>query len=290
MTASGRPPAVRREQASGARLRKTGIANVAPGSFKSMIMLFSSRRPKSAREGLTYVSEGEQGPMRHAREGMVVRTVGRGPPWIVVADDFACIIPERWPGRLWRVRIVEAANEAEQRKRGGVPKASAGYTRAIAVEVVAQEDVGALFGEEGASVLRVIEAASRLNREDAELLARSREPEAAMAYDRTWRAWMKDRAVPGIYPDPLDGALLVGGSGSPINRGLTVLHQVIFERARRVDGEAAFTSDGEDQRLAAPWDGAAAALLDAALAFGAPEFLDGDDRDTLLRAWSVLFA
>lgn len=58
--------------------------------------------------------------------------------------------------------------------------------------------------------------------------------------------------------------------------------------ARRHAGSAAFTVDGEgDEELLDPWAAAASALLDAAMALGAPDLAGPADAAVLTRAWQV---
>jgi hypothetical protein len=251
------------------------------------LLRFARRRrsPNDGREGFVYVSGGDEGPMQHASQGAVVRVAGRGPPWIVVGHERASLIVAKWPGRRWHVRVAEAATLKDQRKAGGAPHSYARYTRAVAVEIIQEEEAWILFGPEGRAVSDVIDAGSKLEQRRAELLASNRHPEAASAYDRSWRAWMREGGIPdGNYED-LDGTLLLGISGSPINKGLAVLHGGVFKRAEALDGDAATAGDGEDVWLASPWNGASCALCDAALAMGAPKIVSPNDRNILMQAW-----
>jgi hypothetical protein len=258
--------------------------------LKTIFQSFRSKRTANSRSGFVYVSDEDQGPMRDAREGSEISTIGRGPPWIVVNHDMASVIPARWPGKLWRVDVVDAATAAEQGPSGGPPLASARYTRAVAVKIIGEEDIGQLFGLQGGTVLRVIDAASNLDKSQAESLASNRDPKASAACDRAWRAWMRTQGISDTeYPEPLGNALLLGTSGSPINRGLTVLHDVTFRRAKELQGDAAVIVDDEDVWLAEPWNTACAALGDAALALGAPEFVDRDDSLILKRGWAAVY-
>lgn len=236
----------------------------------------------SGAEGFVYVGQGDNGPMLRAKAGNLVDVPGHGPPWIVVDQTPATVIVADWPGRLWRVQIVEAAEAKDQ-----PPLASARYTRAVAVRVVQEENPAQLFGPEGEAVLRVLDAASKLERPRAEVLASRRDPDAAAVKDKVWRIWI-DRRGPdaAIDPETADGIVTCG---SPINSGLSVLYQVIFDRAKSLEGEAAIEDDGEDIWLVAPWNGAAAALADAALALGAPSMIGPEDREILLRAWQSTY-
>ncbi|WP_304179969.1 hypothetical protein [Phenylobacterium aquaticum] len=258
----------------------------------SKLMPFGRRsQPAQGAEGLVYVCQADQGPMQGATEGAVIRIPDRHPPWIVVNHDPGSVIVAKWPGRLWRVQIVDAATPMDQRAFGGAPLPHARYTRAVAVKVVREEDASQLFGPGGKAILPVLDAASNLVRSRAELLASARHADAADACDRLWRAWMQEQGVPSdAFPKSLDGVLLLSTYGSPINDGLSVLHSVVFDRAKELDGDAATISDDEDIWLAPPWDAASTALTDAALALGAPSWANSADREILTQAWKTVYA
>lgn len=279
-----------------AYVRFPPIADMSDGRQKPQVLnrLFSIlRKPRAApRDGLVYVSDEETGPMRSASAGSVVSIPGRGPPWIVVDHEPASVILARWPGRLWRVKVLEAATERDQRHVGGSPLPHARYTRCISVAVEAEEDAAVLFGVHGASVVRILDAASRLTRPDADALARSRHPGAPVAHDRAWRAWLRQQSMADEYDRSLDGALSLGRERwrSPINEGFSVLYDAVFNRAEAVDGDAATQVEDDEVLLIDPWDGAARVLGDAALALGAPELMNDRDRACLLSGWLAVFS
>ena len=63
------------------------------------------------------------------------------------------------------------------------------------------------------------------------------------------------------------------------------MYQVVWDRAETVAGSAAFVEDDEGEREFGPvWGAAASALLDAAMALGAPEFVS-TDAAILTAAW-----
>lgn len=251
------------------------------------------RKKADGRVGFIYVPDGETGPMRNARPGQIVRVEGRGPPWIVVDEVPASIVLARWPGTLWRAMIVEAATAQDQRSRGGPPLPYARYARCISVEILAEEDLSSLFGDYGKEVMAVLERARMMTRDQASILSSERHPEAGVAYDRTFRRWCSAEGI-GVetHDDNLDGTLMIGSmpSRSPVNEGLSLVHLAVLDRAKAVDGLAATDVDEEgDQELVEPWSGAGAALLDAALAFGAPDFVNERDRPILTRAYLAAF-
>jgi hypothetical protein len=236
--------------------------------------------------GYVYAPDADPGVMREAREGALVRIAGRGPPWIVVDFDPARIVIARWPGRLWRVSVIEAASVDDQRPVGGPPHDGVSYVRAISVRVLNLENPAVLFGERGAQILPLLDQAASLTRESAAALAAARNDNAAGAYDRAFRRWAASANIP-VSDDDLDGALKIGG-GSPVNSALTLLYNLVLERARAVDGNAALIETNDGDGLAQPWNGAAQAMCDAILARGAGAASE-EDSAALLAAHARVF-
>lgn len=223
-------------------------------------------------EGLLYMPDGEAAGAK-LRPGARLRNARRGPPWIVVAETLEDVVPTPWPGRLWRVRVRDAADEQ--------PREDAGYVRAVAVDVLAEEPASTLFGAEGAAVVELLDLALVLTEDKARRLAIGRSPDAAKAYSRAWTRWIAKRSPHARHlRGDHDTTLLIPELGSPIGRGLALVHGTVFKRA---GGAAVADADG-DAVLTPPWDGAAQALAEAAMARGAPELLEPGERALLLAA------
>ena len=234
-------------------------------------------------EGYVYVSSEDAGVLAHARAGMTISLQDRRPPWIVVDHSIGSIIVARWPGKLWRVRVADV---------DGIEQASvaARYTRAFSVEIIDGIPVSRLFGERGEAVCSVIEKATNLELSQIQLLARARDPAAADAYSRTWNDWLAAVGESAPYRDEdLRGTLAIPAGGSPVQCGLTVLYQTISKRAADLAGSSAFIVDDDGNKYLEPtWSAAAGALLEAAMAFGAPLVSDSD-RLIMSKAWHLVF-
>lgn len=218
--------------------------------------------------------------MRSARAGAIIRNADGGPPWMVVDHSIESVVVAKWPGRLWRVEVLEAA--AEQ------PFPGSHYTRAVSVKVIGEHPVSKLFGPNGQLVCRVIEAAGALTIEDVTLLAKTGHPEARRVYSRVWSRWLGRPAAEGdeSHADALAAPGNAGGR-SPIGCGFTVLHSVLTRHARTLAGDAAFVMDDEGDPVFTPlWASATDAFLHAALALGAPELITLTDREILTAAWA----
>ncbi len=223
--------------------------------------------------------------MRNAKIGSTIRNPDRQAPWIVVDQSLESVVAAKWPGRLWKVEIIEAAPEQ--------PNSSAKYTRAVAVRVLGEESTSQLFGRQGVAVSKVIGKARVLELNDVQLLAKATNCRAREAYSRAWNNWLAqlDPTSPHCGED-LSGTLAISGKDtrSPIGVGFSVLCSVLAERARDLVGDAAFVVDDEGEQSFAPdWASALDALLGAAMAYGAPELMSPADRDSLSSAWMHAF-
>jgi hypothetical protein len=250
--------------------------------------------------------------MADAKPGQRVEVRGPRPPWIVVDHSLSRVGLSRWPGSLWKVEITRALS-ARELTAFKAPQLipHPGYTRAAVVTVLEQMPVTALFGAHGTEVCAVVDAADALTLERAVQLAGARHPRAGQAYTRAWHAWLADKhpgfikanrerrevrlvaerskfspPVPGAE---LDGTLEAGSqSASPIAQGLTLVSSQASRRAEALMGKSIWSDDPDDPEgalLAEPWPLAIQTLLDAGLAFGAPEYVADADRAVLVKAW-----
>jgi hypothetical protein len=258
----------------------------------AILDIFRRRPPR----GYVYVSEIDAGPMAGAALGHHVQIPGRSPPWIVVHRDLISVSVAHWPGRLWLVEIVDPISADDLTAAGHKPlRDDAAYTRAAGVKVLHGMPIAALFGSHGAQVCAVVEAATGLSLERALALADARHRDAGGAQTRMWKRWLSRQKMPpdkrsiAARPD-LDGVLAVHEvqSRSPIGGGLLVLSGEVGRRAEAISGSSAWTTDDADPEgrwLVEPWSKATLALLDAALAFGASDFMSREDRSILATSW-----
>ncbi|MGC4118942.1 MAG: hypothetical protein QM765_31120 [Myxococcales bacterium] len=230
-----------------------------------------------------------------ASVGAVLRNADRRPPWLIVDHTVGSVIVSQWPGRLFEVEVVDPVGPedlAAVKQPGLLP--GAGYTRAVAVRVLAELEAAKLFGEHGAAVVDVLERARRLSLEGAQLLADADDPRAGRCYSNAWNAWLQAEKRGDSIHAGQDHARTLEiparqRAPSPIGHGLSVVYQIVRHQAQQVGGEAALLIDEDgESRLAPPWDHAADALLHAVMALGAPRLVSQDDRRHLLRAWEML--
>jgi hypothetical protein len=217
------------------------------------------------------------------------KSLGERPPWLVVDHELASVVVARWPGRLWAVEVVDPIRADDLAAAGHPPlRKDIWYTRAAAVKVLHEMPVATLFGNCGAEVCAVIEAATGLTLERAIRLANARHRDAGGAQTRVRKHWLsRDTTLSHKYGDDLDGMLAVAEqrTRSPVGAGLLVICGEVRRSAEAIGGSSVWVidADQEDAWLAEPWSKASAALIDAALAFGAPDLMR--DSNILATAW-----
>jgi hypothetical protein len=234
-------------------------------------------------DGYVYVPDSNPGAFASAARGVVIGNPDRSPPWIVVNHAIEWALVARWPGRLYRVVVLDV-DGIEQ------VSADAHYTRAFAVKVIDEVPASCLFGEHGEAVAAVLSFASRVDGATARRLAEHRHPEADRAYSRAFRRWLDLIGCGSVHAESDFSGTLSAGLGpsrSPLNCGLALIHRVVSDRAEVVDGPEAFVEDEDGERTLGPvWQTAASALLDAAMALGAPSLVS-EDAAVLTAAWKV---
>jgi hypothetical protein len=126
--------------------------------------------------GYVYAADVHSGAMKAARAGIRAMVENRRPPFIVVDSQIDHIIVARWPGHLWLVQVAEALTPDDDWV------ASAGFVRAVAVDVISEIPAWKLFGDYGESVCAVIEQASALDPDRVNALVQQRDSSAGDGY------------------------------------------------------------------------------------------------------------
>jgi hypothetical protein len=234
--------------------------------------------------GYTYSCEGADNRLANASIGTVARNPNDKPPWIVVDRQLETMVLTRWPGRLFKVEVLDAAPEQVA--------GSAHYIRAVAVRVIAEEPAAVLFGPHGPHVCRVLDAARSISVSLAEKALELTSTEAQEAYSAAWNRWIA-RTQPNSQHLGDDHRTTLAATGpfsrSPIGAGFGLIYSTVFARAKELVGDSSFSIDGEGEISLAPkWSAAADSLLHAAMALGAPEIVSASESVALLASWNVL--
>lgn len=222
--------------------------------------------------------------LKAARTRSVVRNASGGPPWIVVSHSLDSVVVARWPGRLLRVEIIEPATKQ--------PAAYANYTRAVAVSVVAEVPAIQLFGQQGEKMAEILYRSAHLTFDEAVALSAANNRLLQEIYSQAWNAWLAevDPQSPHLGGDH-GGTLQIfaGRQVSPVGYALTLIYHEVSKKAESVPRIAGATDESEGAApLGTPWQGAVDALLNAAMALGAPQLLTSEQAATMTAPWRTV--
>ncbi|MFF3401554.1 hypothetical protein ACFYW6_23975 [Streptomyces sp. NPDC002659] len=246
--------------------------------------------------GFVFVTDKSPACLKAAAVGARVTLPSFKPPWIVVDHTAERVLVARWPGRLFRAQVVSPATDEERAAMAQAAdnlRPEAGYTRAIAVDLLEEISPSVLFGPHGAAVIRVIEAGLALDEKGARELASARHPAADREYSKAWDRWLAEQPKAAHYRNQDHAStLLIPGAGtskSPIGDGFAVVWHVVRKSAQLRGRAESFAVDEDgDEVVLDPWRTAGGALLDAAMAFGAPHLVDSHAIAVLTTAWNVV--
>lgn len=231
--------------------------------------------------GFVYVADGETGPMTKAAAGLQIGSFKDTPPWIVVDDEPGSATLAKWPGRLWKVRVLQKATQQ--------PAACANYTRATAVHVVEELRLASLFGHNGDAIVDFLSSIARLTAQTAANLGDASDADAARVHNNVWDRWLSS-VDPGSPCMGEDHSGVIAFSAhkprSPVGHATSVLYAELSQRARAIAGDSAWVVDGDDVNFNPQWARAAACLQHALFAIGAAQHLaSASERVALLRAY-----
>lgn len=234
--------------------------------------------------GYSYAPDSKPAQFAEARPGLTIGTFKDEPPWIVVDHSLSSIVIPSWPGKLWEVQVLKLAPEQ--------PRAGAGYVRATAVRIEEEVPPALLFGKNGVAVVEIFDRAQRLTVEQRDCLANHHVPSTDQAFSKAWNRWLSkvDPASPHQGEDHRDTlAITSAGARSPVGSAFTVLHSVVSQRARKLEGDAAFIVENDEVSFAPSWALAFSALLHACMAVGTDaDLLSEGERHDLLSGYSTL--
>jgi hypothetical protein len=245
--------------------------------------LFMQRpQREEACDGYVYVPRDEQAVhFAQIGPGVQVGSFIDRPPWIVVDHSPKSVVAAKWPGTLWSVRILGRA--ASQ------PYAYAGYTRATAVRVLKEIGCGHLFEHDGDSVVSFLDQIESITENEVRRLGRVEDEEADRLFSAVWDRWLSviDPASSLIGGDH-SGILQIGSKspGSPVGRAPSILHSLLLQRAREIDGDGAFVEDDNVLSFNPEWERVAKCAQNALFSVGVDEtFLSPHEREVLGRAF-----
>lgn len=240
-------------------------------------------------QGFVYVTAQKDPKLFETSVGYKYIKADDQPPYIVVDHALDSVLVTKWPGRLLKVEVLNQANEKEINQ--GLVK-NIWYSRTLGVEILDELPISELFNPGGIIVVKILDFASTMNDADADCLAQFDISKAHQIYSDTWNAWLKTKDPSSIHLnnnhfDTL--AILPKNSRRTLNNSFSVIANLVWDRAKEVLGEAAFTRDEEDEFILKKSRAHARSILtQAAMAHNAAAFISEENREILLAPWSSI--
>lgn len=235
----------------------------------------------TAHEGFVYVPDEEPGDMAAASPGATVGDQSDAPPWIVVDHTPYSAILAKWPGKLWKVRVLRRASQQ--------PLPYATYTRATRVKVLEECSLGSLFPNNGDQIVELLCGISTLTIDSAMRMWREPAEEAVAIHDLVWDRWLAQQEPSSPFLGVSHAGTIAVGTGakrSPVGHATSVLHGELWRRAKSLVGDMAFCSDEDGEYLAPPWQNARETLQHMLFGVGVgSNFIDDRERRVLCRGF-----
>ncbi len=248
-------------------------------------MLFSKSRQKKIR-GFLYVTAQDNLELFETPIGSKFIKANRTPPWLVVNHTLDEIIVTKWSGRLLKVEILDQANEKDLNK--GLVH-DIWYTRTLGVELLEELSTEELFNPEGKVITQILDFANSMDEDQVAYFCQFEITRASEIYSHTWNKWLKNKDPHSIHLNQ-DHSRTLGifpnNSRKTMHRSFSVVSDIVWNRAKEVLGEKAYTIDKEGEYiLDKSWSHATAILRHATMAFHGQEHLTQNEKEVLLKPW-----
>lgn len=235
-------------------------------------------------QGYVYTSKDENELFGNAKVGDSIIKKDKKPPFIVVDHSLDTKIITQWPGKLFKVEIINPAKEKIINK--GLVK-DVWYTRTYGVKILEEVEIKELFGDNGQKVEQIIDLTRNITEEKVIELSKFDKGLNKELFTKAWRNWIiiYDVNHPFINDDHHNTIKLSPKNerySSPIKEGLSIISSQFDIRARELVGDSAFEVDEEGEiHLSPVWASAVEKILHAGMSYASDNILSESERETL---------
>jgi hypothetical protein len=243
-------------------------------------------------QGYVYVADSENELFKNVKAGDIVIKKDKSSPYIVVDHRLESIIISNWPGKLYKVEILDPSKEKDINK--GLVK-NIWYTRTFGVNILEEVSVKVLFGKHGKSVVNLANFIKTITEENVINLAKFDNKDNKHLYSKAWKNWIElhDKTHPFLEEEHINTLKLRlkdSSVSSPINQGLSVIANQLDKRAEELVGDSAYTTNEDgDLCLQPTWAKAQDILLHAGMSFATDPILTATERASLRNPLQHLF-
>lgn len=252
--------------------------------------LFNFKKKKI--QGFVYSADEDNELFKDAKVGDLIIKQDRKPPFIVVDHTLDKTIITRWPGKLYKVEVINQSEEKDLNK--GLVK-NVWYTRTLGIKILEEVPVENIFGKNGKQISRVIDLTRNLTEEQVNLLSRYSIEFGRDLFTKAWRNWilLTDKDYVYLNDDHYNTLEVFPKNqvySSPIRKGLSIISSQFNIRARELVGEAAFGFDDEGEIYLQPkWSKACENLRQAGMSYESDNLLTEAEKETLRKPVMEVF-
>ena len=235
-------------------------------------------------QGYIYTSKDENELFGNAKVGDTVIKKDKKPPFIVVDHSLDTKIITQWPGKLFKVEVINPSRE--KRINEGLVK-DACYTRTFGVKILEEVEIKELFGDNGEKIEIIINLTRNITEDNVLELSKFDKGMNSELFTKAWQNWIKiyDSNHPFVNDDHFDTIKLAPKNqrySSPIKEGLSIISSQFDIRARELVGDSAFGVNNDGEIYLQPiWAKALEKILHAGMSYASDNILTESERKKL---------
>lgn len=252
--------------------------------------LFNSNKRKI--QGYVYISNDKNELFANAKVGDLIIKKDKKPPFIVVDHSLDTKIITQWPGKLFKVEVINPSKEKKINK--GLVK-DIWYTRTFGVKILGEVEIKELFGDNGQDIVQIINLTRTISEHKVLQLSNFDKGMNSELFQKAWRNWILiyDKNHPFVNEDHFNTikiALKNQRYSSPIKEGLSIISSQFDIRVRELVGDSAFEIDEDGEFYLQPiWAKAVEKILHAGMSYASDNILSESERKTLRAPFSEVF-
>lgn len=223
-------------------------------------------------QGYIYVTTEDEELFIGAKVGDRIIKKDRKPPYLVVDHTLDRIVVNRWPGKLYRVEVLDQDSDVERSINENLVE-NIWYTRTYGVQILEELDPFTLFGENGHSVAVIADFASAISLEQAKKLSTYSLDENRKIISKLWKNWTA-LTDPEYANQDIDWTDTIAehpkgqDKVSPVGYALSLIYLRGFRRARELEDDNAIQFDeDENVYLVEKWQNVVSHLINVALSY-----------------------
>jgi len=243
-------------------------------------------------QGFVYSADDDNELFKDAKVGDLIIKQDRNPPFIVVDHTLDKTIITSWPGKLYKVEVINQSKEKDLNE--GLVK-NVWYTRTLGIKILEELSVENIFGKNGKQISRIIDLTRNITEEQVNSLSKYDIESGRNLFTKAWRNWILLTDKDHIYlNDDHYNTLKVFPNNqvysSPIREGLSIISSQFDIRARELVGESAFGVDEEGEIYLQPkWSNACEKLKQGGMSYESDNLLSEAEKETLRKPVMEVF-